>query len=381
MNQTNQPNTERKLSLQTKILIGFTLLFTVIFGFAFYWFYTFTISRTTERLYTDMRQAVVGAAEEMDPNEVVELYEKGTTFKDDLADGGIPTDPIFQKYLALFQRVNDIEPQAWLYTFIVVDESPGDFDANVNPAFPENRPPIISQERLANLEEDYSLSTVFLVDLWVRHDPSKAARFLEAIPSNDFHVQAFQGDGLVDRPLYNDGFFGSWITTYLPLKNHEGETVAVLGIDFEASYVQEVKSAIRNRMLLSFLFIYLFLFLLVYILSGLLTRPIIQLTNAAEQIGEGDYTYDLKSFHHRRFPDEVSTLAEVFLLMVGKVKKREDSLKMQVKELKVEIDEVKREKQVQKIIGSDFFRDLQLKSDKIRAAMKKASNEPQGKES
>ena len=360
-----------QLSLRTKLLIGFTLLFSGVFGFAFYWFYTFTIERTSERLYADMRQTVVGAAKDLDPNEVVELYEQGTVYSDYLADSGIPTDPIFQKHLALFQRVNDIEPRAWLYTFVVVNETPDDFESTVNPAFSDNRPPIVDQSAIVDWQPGDSFSTVFLVDLWVRHDPSKAARFLEPIPSNEFHIQAFRGEGLVDRPLYDDGFFGSWITTYLPLKNSDGETVAVLGIDFEASYVNQVKSAIRNRMLAGFLFIYLSLFLLVYVLSNLLTRPIVKLTGAAEKIGEGDYTYDLKSFHSRRLADEVSTLAEVFAFMVSKVKQREESLRMQVRELKVEIDEVKRKKQVQQITGSDFFQNLQAKSSRIRAAMSK----------
>ena len=374
-------NIPRQLSLRTKTLIGFTLLFSGLFSLTFYWFYTFTIDKSTERLYTDMRQTVAGAAKKIDPDEVVELYEKGITSNGELVDGAISNDPIFQKHLTLFQQVNDIEPQAWLYTFVVVDKPPEEFEDDVNLGSAENRPPIISQDRLANLEENYSLSTVFLVDLWVAHDPSKAAKLLEAIPANEFHVEAFRGDDLVDRPLYNDGLFGSWITTYLPLKNSEGDTIAVLGVDFEASYVQQVKTAIRNRIMLSFLLTYLSLFLLVYILSGLLTHRIVRLTNAAAKIGEGDYTYDLKSFCRHYLQDEVSTLAEVFLLMVGKVKKREESLKMQVKELKVEIDEVKRKKQVQKIIGSDFFQDLQLKSNKIRAAMKQTNDEAQGKES
>ena len=375
-----QQRKAKQLSLRTKVLIGFTLLFSGVFGLAFYWFYTFTIEKTTERLYTDMRQTVIGAAKEIDLDEVVELYEQGTVYRDYLEDGGIPTDPIFQKHIALFQRVNDIEPRAWLYTYVIVDESPDAFEATVNPAFPENRPPVIDQDRLANLTEDDSLSTVFLVDLWVRHDPSKAAQFLEPIPSNEFHIQTFRGNRLVDRPLYDDGFFGSWITTYYPLQNSDGETVAVLGIDFEASYVNQVKSAIRNRMFLGFLFIYLSLFLLVYILSSFLTRPIVKLTSAAEQIGEGDYTYDLDTFNHGRLVDEVSTLAQVFALMVSKVKEREESLRMQVRELKVEIDEVKRKKQVQQIVGSDFFQDLQSKSNRIRAAMKKTNEQPEKEE-
>ena len=71
----------------------------------------------------------------------------------------------------------------------------------------ENRPPIITQDSLADLDEEDSLSTVFLTDLWVNHNPDKAAKFLEPIPSNEFHIEAMGGDDFVDRSLYDDGGF------------------------------------------------------------------------------------------------------------------------------------------------------------------------------
>jgi methyl-accepting chemotaxis protein len=357
------------LSLRAKVLIAFTLLFSSVFGFSFYWFYTFTLNKTTERLYTDMRQTVEGAAQDIEPEEVIELYASGTTDQDLAEAGWVLDNSIFQKHLTTFQDVNKIEPRAWLYTYVMVDQSPEEFAANIDLASAENRPPIITQDSLADLNEEDSLSTVFLTDLWVNHDPDKAAKFLEPIPSNEFHIEAMRGDDFVDRPLYDDGFFGSWITTYYPLKNAEGVTVAVLGVDFEASYVRQIEKTIRRRLLISFLVIYAALFLLVSVLSELLTKPIIDLTNAAAKMGEGDYSHDLEPFRSRQWRDEVSTLADVFALMVSKVKQREESLKMQVKELKIEIDDVKRKHQVQEIVDSDFFQNLQSKSKKIRAAM------------
>jgi HAMP domain-containing protein len=371
----------KQLGLRSKVLIAFTLLFSSAFGFAFYWFYTFTINKTTERLYLDMRQTVEGAAKEINPEDVVELYENGTTDQNLAEEDGVLDNPIFQKHLATFQNVNNIEPRAWLYTYVVVDQSPEEFEANVDLASADNRPPIISQDVLDNLEEGDTLSTVFLTDLWVNHDPDKAAKFLEPIPSNEFHLEAFRGDGFVDRPLYDDGFFGSWITTYYPLKNPAGETVAVLGIDFEASYVRQIEKTIRQRLLVSFLVIYVTLFVLVSILSELLTKPIVDLTHAAAKIGEGDYNHDLNAFRSRQWRDEVTTLADVFALMVSKVRQREETLKMQVKELKIEIDDAKRKNQVQEIVDSDFFQDLQLKSKKIRASMGRTAQDAESEES
>jgi DNA-binding protein H-NS len=74
-------------------------------------------------------------------------------------------------------------------------------------------------------------------------------------------------------------------------------------------------------------------------------------------------------------PDEISTLAEVFALMVSKVKQREESLKQQVTELKIEIDEVKRKKQVSEIVDSDFFHDLQTKARRLRSRAHGATEE------
>jgi hypothetical protein len=56
----------------------------------------------------------------------------------------------------------------------------------------------------------------------------------------------------------------------------------------------------------------------------------------------------------------------VFEIMVGKVAKREEKLKQQVAELQIMIDESKRQEQVEEIVDSDFFRELQEKARKLR---------------
>ena len=46
---------------------------------------------------------------------------------------------------------------------------------------------------------------------------------------------------------------------------------------------------------------------------------------------------------------------------------REQSLKQEIQQLRIEIDEVKRQKQVSEIVESDFFQDLQAKARSIRS--------------
>ena len=64
--------------------------------------------------------------------------------------------------------------------------------------------------------------------------------------------------------------------------------------------------------------------------------------------------------------DELGHLALVFQRMAREVYARTQKLKEQVQTLKIEIDEIKRQQDVAKIIETDFFQDIQAKADKVR---------------
>ncbi len=61
-----------------------------------------------------------------------------------------------------------------------------------------------------------------------------------------------------------------------------------------------------------------------------------------------------------------SAFLSAFFKMVEGVKKREESLKRQVQELTIQIDEVKRQKAVQELTESEFFENLQATAHKLR---------------
>ncbi len=64
--------------------------------------------------------------------------------------------------------------------------------------------------------------------------------------------------------------------------------------------------------------------------------------------------------------DELGQLAQVFRRMTREVYARVQSLKQQVDELRIEIDVIKRQKQVKEIVESDIFQDIQDKARKMR---------------
>jgi len=76
--------------------------------------------------------------------------------------------------------------------------------------------------------------------------------------------------------------------------------------------------------------------------------------------------------------DELGQLASVFQRMAREVYAREQSLKQQVQELKIELDETKRERQVSEITETDYFQDLQSRVKELRAS--KAGKSRRGRE-
>lgn len=55
------PEKRRFISLRVKLLVGFTLLFTVVFAIAFYWFYTFATKTALQQIEADMVSTLDGA--------------------------------------------------------------------------------------------------------------------------------------------------------------------------------------------------------------------------------------------------------------------------------------------------------------------------------
>jgi HAMP domain-containing protein len=373
---TEQPiKSARFISLRLKLLLGFTVLFSGVFAAAFYWFYSFTTAKTMTRLFDDMHDTAMGTAERVDVEDLIGLYTDPALATD---PEQVEVDPRYQEQLDWFNTIHGVEPRAWPYTFVLVDVDPATLEPGSilgeDDVSPEGRPEIATSKRVSALAPNQTLPSVFLTDLWVDFDPAKAASFLETSTASTYTLEVYRTKEAVDRPLYDDGQFGSWISTYVPLKDDAGNVVAVLGVDFEADYVRDVQKAIRNRIGIAFGIAYMSLFIMVYMMSDVLARPILGLTQVAKRIGEGNYEHNLDAFSQRRMPDEISKLAEVFALMVNKVRQREESLKQQVAELKIEIDETKRRKQVSEIVDTDFFHDLQAKAHLLRQRSRHRNN-------
>jgi DNA-binding response OmpR family regulator len=90
-----------------------------------------------------------------------------------------------------------------------------------------------------------------------------------------------------------------------------------------------------------------------------------QVTQAATTVEEGNFTPESLSSVAAR-SDELGRLARVFQRMALEVQAREQRLTQQIQELHIEIDEVKKARQVAEITETDYFHDLREKARTLR---------------
>lgn len=268
----------RSMSLRTKLLIGFSMVFSIVFAGTFYWFYQFTTDKTLTRLQEDMEATLKGAAAGVNVDELMELYADAINNPEAfINEEGFSDDPRYLNQLKWFETVHSIEPRAWLYSYIIRRE--GDIFWTGQ-----------------KTDQPRSPEMVFLVDLWANHNPDNAAPFLTKVEQPGRPIWAVVNDEIqINNTIYTDEW-GAWISAFAPLRDENGNVVAALGLDIEADYVLQVQEAIKNRVLFSFGITYGVLFVLIYALSGILTRNLTKFTESAEKSGQAITT--ALNFHH-----------------------------------------------------------------------------------
>jgi len=315
------------VSLRTKVLFTFSVLFLGMFGASYYWFYTYVTNLAMTRITTDLTNIVKTAADGIDGDEMVSLYKEGQP-----NERGFSDDPRYTKQIEWLDRIHKIDPRAWPYTYV----------------------------QGSTKNEVY-----YIVDLWSRYDAEKSTKFKEYYVSKGAMLNGFQTFFLHAEKPYTDKW-GTWISAYAPVHDKAGNIVGAIGVDYEQSYVDQVQRDIRTTVGIGSVAILFVLFALVFLISRALTQPIGKLTAAARMVGEGKYEQNLSKITSASLRDEIAVLAEVFTSMAAKIYQREQTLIRKVEELKIEIDEVKRQKQVDEIVESDFFQDLQAKARSMR---------------
>jgi WD40 repeat protein len=115
-----------------------------------------------------------------------------------------------------------------------------------------------------------------------------------------------------------------------------------------------------------------------YLLAVRIAQPILTIAQAAAAVEEEQFDPDsLTTITGRR--DEVGLLARIFHQMAITVYQRTQRLKQQVQELRIQIDETKRQEQVAEVVETEFFQDLQRRAKSLRERRRQREEKEEGR--
>ncbi|MFF3102250.1 methyl-accepting chemotaxis protein [Viridibacillus arvi] len=118
-----------------------------------------------------------------------------------------------------------------------------------------------------------------------------------------------------DQPEVTEIFedsFGSWRTVFSPLKDGNGKTIAVLGIDYSADYIQTIiTKSVTKQIITAIIGLVILLFVLYFTIDRLL-KPLNKAVTVADQVANGD----LKDVELETTNDEVGKLSQSIKTMV-----------------------------------------------------------------
>jgi HAMP domain-containing protein len=338
------------LSLRIRLLLIFTLLFVIAFAAVFRWFYTFATDLAMENLRQDLMSTALTAAAGIDGDAHTRLYESGQMDDETYAE--------ISEFLRSVKRTNP--KAAGMYTYVKRPDNDDCVFFVTSAAYPPSVEP--SPRDIAVLEQRKASGC----DIPPASRPELGEPYCWEDELSVTMLNAAISAAGAEEMLWADAW-GEWLSGYAPVRNSDGEIVGAVGVDMCAADVRELQNNIRRTILPTLGVTIVVLAAVVFAVAHGVTRPVIALTKIADRIGQGDYDQDLSPLYSNILRDEVATLAQVFEIMVGKVHQREQTLIRQVKELKIEIDEVKRKRQVSEIVESDFFQDLQAKARRMRS--------------
>jgi HAMP domain-containing protein len=140
-----------------------------------------------------------------------------------------------------------------------------------------------------------------------------------------------------------------------------------LGISIPRENVIAPAMAMRNRAIVITGVLVGTAVILAIFLAGQIHKPLSQLLQGVQQVAN-DHKADeiqVKSF------SEINHLAQAFNEMASRVWERESQLKAKVAEMRIEIDTQHKQKRVDSIVETDFFKRLEANANRLRAEVRK----------
>ncbi|MBI38257.1 MAG: hypothetical protein CMF59_01560 [Leptospiraceae bacterium] len=134
-------------------------------------------------------------------------------------------------------------------------------------------------------------------------------------------IKAFAGQPAAEKDFVADRW-GTWLSAAVPIKDDSGSTVAILGLDYDASGEVNKVNELFYICIFSVVAALILSLIFSYILASLMSRPIAKLQDGALRVKDRDYEtrVDVKT------NDELGVLADTFNNMVEEIRAYSDYL-------------------------------------------------------
>jgi hypothetical protein len=311
-----------RLSIRMKIMLVFMLLFTVALAAIFIWFYQFAAGVAMRNLREDLMSSAKVLSGMIDPD----VFAQAQSADNSSARAEITDE------LNLVLDSNDNVSE----TYVMVPASAGSEEFKI----------ILSV--YDGSDGDYTITEDELYDT-----------------TGQPEIQAAL-DGPTSSPKVREDNYGIWLSGYAPITDDAGQAIGVAGVDMLGEDVLYVRQQILIGSILAFALAYVGVFLTAYFLSGAITKSMRTITSAAQTLEKGEPFEPASLEAVASGKDEVSQLARVFSRMAVQVQAREQKLKQEILQLRIEIDEKKRSQDVSQIVDTEYFQDLKKKAKDMR---------------
>lgn len=120
-------------------------------------------------------------------------------------------------------------------------------------------------------------------------------------------LKAIKTDRVTYSDLYRDRF-GLWITAFSPIKNEQGELVAVLSIDANASIIESFQKKIALYLMIVFVFISAIVYFILKRGLNVVLEPVNELIKGINEVSHGNFDFKLQV----KDESDLSLLSEKF---------------------------------------------------------------------
>lgn len=321
------------IGIRWKLLITLLLLVFLILGaYAFQVFNQFSAIVTeleTSKLSSDALAIAIAAADEIDPDQVRRLQANGI-------EGGTDWNDLYSQLGGIEEQYGDRTLSLTFFVYVPTT-SAGEIE--------------------------------YLIDTWDNENRAHLGdRAL--LDAEDVRLAGLQ-NATVEQDVVFDENGEAFALAVAPIHAANGAVVGALGVEAGAARLVDVLARVGRSLSGTFLLAVPLSLAFAFLVSGGVLGPLSRLVDAARAIGDEERAYESSMLDTvMRRQDELGEVARRFHEMAESVKAREQRLRAQVSQMRIEIDEARARQQVEEITGDEYFKELAASAGRLRERAK-----------